>query len=57
MTTVAFRIATQRALRGGMIMGAAVISLAELTQYALIIVSSASHAFEGRPLSTRNEAP
>jgi hypothetical protein len=57
MTTVAFMIPTQRALRGGMIIGADVISLAELTQYALIIVSSASQEFEGRPRTMRNDRP
>ena len=32
MTTVAFRIPTHRALRGGMMIGADVISVAELVQ-------------------------
>jgi hypothetical protein len=32
MTTVTFRIPTHRALRGGMMIGAEVISLAELMQ-------------------------
>jgi hypothetical protein len=41
MTTVGLRIPMQRALRGGMMIGAEVISVAELMQYALIIVSSA----------------
>ena len=47
----------QRALRGGMIIGADVISVAELVQYALIIVSSAWQEFEGLPLRTRNVVP
>jgi len=37
--------------------GAEVISVAELVQYALISVSSAWQALEGRPLRTRNEGP
>lgn len=37
--------------------GADVISLAELTQYALIMVSSDWQALDGRPLNTRSETP
>jgi hypothetical protein len=57
MTTVGLRIPMQRALRGGMMIGAEVISVAELMQYALIIVSSAWQEFEARPLRTRNVVP
>jgi hypothetical protein len=57
MTTVAFMMPMQRALRGGMMIGADVISVAELMQYALIIVSSAWQELEGRPRRTRNEGP
>jgi hypothetical protein len=57
MTTVTFRIPTQRAPRGGRIIGGALISSAELMQYALTIVSSGWQESEGRPRSTRNKAP
>jgi hypothetical protein len=57
MTTATFRIPTQRAPRGGIMIGAEVISLAELVQYALINVSSAWQVLEERPLRTRNEGP
>jgi hypothetical protein len=54
MTTATFRIPRQRAPRGGTIIGAEVISVAELVQYALINVSSAWQELDDRPLRTRN---
>jgi hypothetical protein len=46
MTTAGFSTPTHRAPRGGTTNGSDFIWPAELTQYALIIVSSGSHAFE-----------
>jgi hypothetical protein len=40
-----------------MMIGADVISVAALVQYALINVSSGWQEFEGRPLRTRNAGP
>jgi hypothetical protein len=53
MTTAGLSTPTHRAPRGGMMNGSDFISLAELTQYALIMVSSGSHEVEGWPRRTR----
>jgi hypothetical protein len=54
ITTLGSKMPTHRAVRGGAMNGADCISLAELTQYALISVSSGSQDFDGLPRATRS---
>jgi hypothetical protein len=56
-TAVGFSIPTHFAPRGGTMKGADCISLAELEQYAPIIVSSALHEAEDCPRTTRSFVP
>jgi hypothetical protein len=56
-TAVGLSTPTHFAPRGGTMKGADCISLAELKQYAPIIVSSALHAAEDWPRTTRSFVP
>jgi len=56
-TAVGLNMPTHLAPLGGVMNGADCISLAELTQYALIIASPALHEAEGWPRTTRSVVP